>query len=276
MRNFGCLWSFVFGICHLAQADILARHEMLSFKEDISKWNYSLTVKVLENPQLKKTGLMECGELKELKGVVLCASTKKTYMNKALTRASIFSEGSNGTPVGSLASTDSAVYQNIVTHALGHDIPSKALLGFWSDLEHSCQEKRLCPTPEEKDLFQEIILPVSHKESQFVVISYSIDTEWYVTLSHEMMHAQYFLDPTYQKTVDQFWSETVTAAARKEITEILAAQYNKEDEFVIRNEFQAFILQHSALQAQLHQYVPLYRDKLIQKLKEAGSEPLGL
>lgn len=276
MKNFGCFWFSLFGICHLVKADIVALPDSLSFKEDVSKWNYSLADKVLENPQIKKTGLMECGELKELKGVVLCASTKKTYMNKALTRASIFSEGSNGTPAGSLANTDSAVYQNLVNQALGHDIPSKALLGFWSELEHSCQGKKLCPTPEEEELFQEVILPFSRKESQFVVISYSIDTEWYVTLSHEMMHAQYFLDSNYQKTVDQFWNETVSEQARKEITEILGAQYNKNDGFVIRNEFQAFILQRSALQFQLSQYVPIYREKLIQKLKEAGSEPLGL
>jgi len=264
------------GTFNLSLADIVALPHQISFQEDINQWNSALVDKVLENAQLKKTGLMECGELKELKGVVLCAATKKAYMNRALSRASIFSEGSTGIQKGTVTSTGSAVYSNIVANALGHDIPSSELLKFWNQLNLDCQQKQLCPTPEEEEFFNAIVLPISQKESPFAVISYSIDTEWYVTLSHEMMHAQYFLNKSYQETVDKFWNEKVTEEDRKSIRQVLGSQYNQNDEFVIRNEFQAYLLQAQGLQYTLGKYVPKYRELLIQSLREAGATPLGL
>jgi len=275
-RLFLCLGALLFNGVSLLQADVVALPEPVSFKEDISKWNYSLFEKVLENSQFKKSGLMECAEIKEIKGVILCASTKKSTMNRALTRASIFSEGTLGTEKGNLTSTESPQYLKLVEQALGHDVPSKELISFWSQLETACIQQSFCPTSEEEEFFKEVVLPTNQKESQFVVISYSLDTEWYVTLSHEMMHAQYFLDPQYRKTVDQFWAESLNEKDREGIRKILSTLYNGNDEFVIRNEFQAYLLQNGAIQHNLKSYVSLYRDRLIKKLQEAGSPPLAL
>jgi hypothetical protein len=42
----------------------------------------------------------------------------------------------------------------------------------------------------------------------------------------------------------------------------------------MRNEFQAFLLESRAAEDRLKDFVPLYRDKLIKQLEEAGSAPL--
>lgn len=257
-------------------ADIAALSEKMSVTQGIENWNAQIAFKTLENAELRKMGLMECAEVAELEGVILCAANKKRYMNKALSRASIFSEGTQGIEAGNLTETSSAAYLKIEKMAVGHDIPSQELLNFWTKLESSCAQKRLCPAEEEEELFKKVVLPASQKLSQFVVISYSLDTDWWVTLTHEMMHAQYFLDPIYRQTVDQFWNESVTDQDRKKIKSILGSFYNGNDEFVMRNEFQAYLLQKNPEQYELHAYVTVYRDKLIKSLREAGAAPIAI
>lgn len=270
---FACALVFL-GSLRPCYADVVALPNTIDLNEDISNWNAKLSDQIMEHPELKKTGLIECAELKNLRTVVLCASTKKTYMNKALSRASIFSEGTYGVEKGNVQSSDSPSYLNIVSAALGHDIPSNELLAFWQKLEEACQKKETCPTQEEEEFFKEVVLPLSQKESQFVLISYSVDTEWYHTLSHELMHAQYFLDAKFRQTVDRFWNESVSEQDRNKIKSILGKAYNQNDEFVMKNEFQAYVLERHFFQDFLKDQASIYREALIQSLKSAGTPPL--
>jgi hypothetical protein len=257
-----------------AQADIVALPKAINVKDGIKNWNAELLNQVLSDAELRKRGLIECAELSELEGAYFCAATKKTYVNKALVRASMFSEGSEGLEKGQVISTDSKTYLEMVPLVLGHDVPSEALLGFWTALNQACERGGTCPTAEEKEFFEEIVVPISQKRSQFVVITYSLDSEWYQTVTHELMHAQYFLDSKFRETADKFWNENVSEADKAKIKKVLGQGYNQNDEFVMKNEFQAYLLDSQAKYSWLKDFAPIYRDALIKKLTEAGVPPL--
>lgn len=258
----------------ISRADIVALEKSISVRDGIKPWNAELVDQVLSNPELKKRGLMECAELTELVGAYFCASTKKSYMNKALVRASMFSEGTQGLEKGTVIGTNSSTYTEMVPLVLGHDIPSEALLGFWTALTQACERGETCATPEEKEFFEGVVLPISQKSSRFVVITYSLEGEWYQTVTHELMHAQYFLDSKFREITDKFWDENVSSADREKIKQVLGQGYNQNDEFLMRNEFQAYLLDSQANFSWLKDFAPRYRNALIQKLVEAGVPPL--
>lgn len=258
----------------MAQADMVVLEERINTREGMPQWNNQLVEKVLTQSDLKKTGLIECAEVNELPGAYFCAATKKSMMNKALSRASIFSEGTTGVNKGNVIGTDSKSYLDIVAQASGHDIPSSELIGFWAKLEQTCQAGGACPIPEEKEFFDKIVSPISQIQHQFVIISYSLDSDWYQTVTHELMHAQYFLNPVFQKTVDTFWDHEVTPDDRKKIKQVLSQGYNQNDEFVMKNEFQAYLLDSKGPFGWLKDFSVKYRLKLVQKLTEAGTPPL--
>jgi len=250
------------------QADIVLLPEAISVKEDIPKFNYRFVEESMENP---KRHFMQCVELKDLEGALLCATGKRAYMNQALSRVSLFSEGNAANEKGTVFELDSKEVTE-KTVAFGFNIPSSEIMGFWGTLAKRCQAVESCTSKEELELFEKVILPMSFKKPRFILITYAIDSDWYAALSHELMHAQYFLDSRFSQTVDRFWNETLTPEDRERIRQTLGEFYNRNDEAVMRNEFQAFLLGTHAAQQMLADFIPRYQEKLIQKLKEAGVE----
>lgn len=253
------------------KADILLLPYPISVEEDMNRFHYSMFEMVMEDPELKKRGLMLCAELKDLEGALLCSAGKQTYMNQAFSRASLFSEGSTGIEKGKVYDLDSKEVQD-ASGILGHNIPSNELRGFWDTLAKACSPSQNCASSQELELFEKVMVPMFLKRPQFIAITYASDADPWVALSHELKHAQYFLNSTYRETVDRFWNETVSKEDRERIRIVLGEYYNKNDEAVIRNEFQAFLLERHAPMHTLKDFVPLYQEKLIQKLKEAGVE----
>jgi len=206
-------------------------------------------------------------------GTLLCAAGKRVYMNKAFGRVALFSEGSKGIQKGQVFALDSNEMSQM-TEAFGHNIASSEIMGFWEVLAKICKEAASCTSAEELELFEKVILPMSFKRPQFIVITYAVESDWYAASSHELMHAQYFLDRRFSQIVDRFWNETVTTEDRERIRQMLGEFYNRNDEAVMRNEFQAFLLGTHASQQMLKPFVSVYQDQLIQELKKAGVELL--
>lgn len=256
------------------QADIFRLPDPISLTKGIGALNYDFFEKTMKYPKLRKRGIIQCAEIKELEGALVCASSKLDYMNKAIGRAALFSEGAAGVEKGLVHKPDSQPFLNMLTNSIGHDIPSEAVMGFWNTLQKACETGETCPSPEETELFEKVILPLSFKRPHFVVITYSLDASWFHAISHELLHAQYFLDSRFRETVDRFWCETVTPEDREKIVELLGVDYNRNDVFLMRNEFQAFLLDIRASEGVLKDFVPTYQEQLIQKLKEAGVELL--
>lgn len=273
MKLFLAVFAFVSVLSSHLSADILLLPDSISVKTDIEKFHYTFFEKTMDDPGLKNRGLMQCVELKELEGALLCAAGKKAYMNKAFSRASLFSEGSAGIEKGQVFELDS---KEVVgsSEILGHNIPSDELKGFWNALAKACSPSQNCASPEELELFEKVMIPMSFKRPQFIALTYAFDAEWSRALSHELKHGQYFLNTKYRETVDLFWNETVSKEDKERIRNLLGRGYNKNDEAVMRNEFQAFLLEKRASENALRDFVPFYRDLLIQKLQEAGLELL--
>jgi hypothetical protein len=92
---------------------------------------------------------------------------------------------------------------------------------------------------------------------------------------HEILHAQYFNDVNFRNTVDKFWNE-LSVKERDELRSVIGTQYDASDDFLMRNEFQAYILQPGgdSPNVLLSKFVPHYRTKLIERLESAGVKPI--
>src|SRR5690606_35840263 len=100
----------------------------------------------------------------------------------------------------------------------------------------------------ERDLFENFILPTAKKYENFVLITYATVSSmlWNAVVTHEIMHAQYFLDQEFREIADQFWTEKVSDADKTQVRNTLSQHYDASNEFLMINEFQAYILMADA------------------------------
>lgn len=218
---------------------------------------------------------MECGELAQLPGAWACMSRGRVGMNRAFLRASIFAEGLIGVEQGTVVSTLSSDYAELETRAAGHDLRSEDLLAFWSAAGAACRADMLsCGTREERALFERFIVPLASEHPTFVVIAVSADVHPDYYASHEVLHAQYFLQPAYAETVDAYWASDVGEADRSAIVTALGNTYASAPELVLRNEFQAYLLMTDAEVDKLSAFVPTHGPALTERLTARGVPPL--
>lgn len=229
------------------------------------------------NRSVSKLGYTECFETLEVQGAFLCASDTRSTMNLALARASIFVEGLFGTSKGTVVTLDSRQYDEGVSYIGGHDLRSQDLLEFHKKAEESCtRDRRTCLSEFEKNLFQNFILPRAATQKDFVVITFSVldGMDPLEVVSHEILHAQYFLSDEYRKICDAFWENELSARERDTVKGKLTGVYNTKDEVLMRNEFQAYVLMANPERHLLGAIYHKYREKLTQKLNEAGLTPV--
>ncbi len=227
------------------------RLDRVAVTDGIATWNEALLMRyeALEAEGLPEDGYLECRMIEEIERVYLCASRDSGDMNRALMRASVYVEGLDGNPRGTILDPESPVLAKIAADTAGHDLKREDLLRFYEDLQGRCeQEPELCPTPHERALFEGYILPLAEDESPFVVIAYPVIVEragqsWHWIVSHEVLHAQYFMQPEYRATVDQFWRHQVADADKAFVKRFLGQSYDVSDELLLINEFQAYTLQ---------------------------------
>lgn len=243
--------------------------------DGIAAWN-SDVLKHSDNKEF----YTECAETKEIAHAYLCASNTLKAMNRALVRATLFVEGTAGAPRGIVVSQDHMSVFRSMRSIMGHDLRSQDLLNFWAAATKLCSdhqdEANFCPNAQEQDFFANFVLPLSTKSKEFVVITYALAGEatYQEVVSHEIMHAQYFLQSDFMKIVDEFWEKDVTASDKEITQSLLAPYYDTKDSLLVRNEFQAYILMVGARQNILSDLVGVYRNSLVEKLKAVGIEPV--
>jgi len=273
-------WILLFSSLTLANVQ---RVEPLRASNELDNWAAHIKQTAQDLKKQKKypeTGYAECAETLEIKDAFLCFYDDPWKMNLALARASFYSEGGGGVTAGTLIRFSSPTYQRSLEYIAGHDIPSPALLEFYAKANEACAQKPndadICPSQSEKDVFENFILPVAKQEGHdFVVITTSLDPKMsYIEIaSHEILHAQYFLEPVYRNTVDHYWHDVLTENQRQDVRTRLY-DYDTNNDFVMRNEFQAYLLMAGATQAQLGDLVPELRPPLEKLLTENGVPPV--
>ncbi len=271
--------------CATAPREIGRRltYEDISVSEPILPWVHRFEERQRDarlmgpNPQY---GYFECRKTAEIRETYFCLYADQSAMNYALGRATCYIEGAFcNSSKGTLLSTKDMNFLASVRQTLGHDLRGPALLSFYETLKRNCRERSddgFCPTPQESELFENIIIPGVNRSKDFIVVvaAHLGRGNFIGTFSHEILHAQYFNDPTYQKAIDMFWTKELSEKEKVIIREALRVAYDSSDELLMKNEFQAYILEAGADRALLSKLVPRFRSRLIAALNKAGTQPL--
>lgn len=229
------------------------------------------------NPQY---GYFECRKTAEVRDTYFCLYSDQSAMNYALGRATCYIEGAFcNNPKGTLLSTNEKNFLASVRQTLGHDLRGVALVKFYENLKQKCEQQPqggFCPTPQELELFERVVVPGVQRSKDFIIVAAAhLGRGNFVgTFSHEVLHAQYFNNENYQKVIDSFWESELSEKDKKIIRDALGIAYDKSDEFLMKNEFQAYILEAGASNALLSKLVPRFRPKLMATLQKAGSQPI--
>lgn len=89
------------------------------------------------------------------------------------------------------------------------------------------------------------------------------------TLSHEIYHALYYTQPAYYATVQHFFHQVITNEEREFVRTTLRKWYGDNEEVII-DEFQAYLLEPGAENSYLGPLVPTRKAQLISALQAAG------
>ncbi len=235
---------------------------------------------MMKEGEYPESGLTECKEVVEVQRAFLCLSFTQSEMNKALTRASIYVEGLMGIEADTVVPLSNYVYLRLQNMVGGHDLKVSRLIQFYEDVQEACFESSgdpdICLNPNEEEIFNKLILPLAKEDKEAVVITFAIRSSmsYQMVVSHEIMHAQYFLQDEYQKVIDEFWENDVSDEDKSEIASILSRVYNVEDELLLKNEFQAYILMAGAEASYLKRFLSKYRDLIFTKMRKVEVEPI--
>jgi hypothetical protein len=252
----------------------------VSVSQEIPTWNANVA-EILSQKPVPAAGYTECRETTEIPGAFLCVSATQIEMNKALVRASAYIEGlSSGGGKGQIVRFSDSSYVFGLRSIGGHDLRLQDLLRFQKALTEACKQSHndddVCMDEYERQIFGKLILPMAKKNPNFVVITYALRSSmgYRKVVTHEILHAQYFNDPTFREVCDRFWSDDLTEGDRLAVKSTLGGFYDATDELLMKNEFQAYILMADAESAQLAGYLSKFREPLIEKLKSQGRAPV--
>lgn len=258
----------------------------------LSSWNAAILQRAQALQAAGKystSGYRECSETQELRGAFFCVDDNMPNMARGLARASIFIEGApaevTGThqiPKGNLVTQSASETAAYGRRCQGYDLKGDDLLNFYNAVQKACRASKnnpdVCLNQEEKEFFEQFILPQLRRNPQFVLITYALrntSESGLATASHEIMHAQYFLDPVYRQITDLFWSNELSENERAQIRMSLGKYYDSSDDFLMKNEFQAYVLQYrSSTPALYANLAAQYRPRLAARLKAKGVSPL--
>jgi hypothetical protein len=260
----------------VAQARII-KGASLKLEGGVAAWNGQLKKAVKKLSEVPAEGIMECREAVELSHTFVCLSFDQRNMNLAFMRASYFVERSQV-----ILSHDDYSLKSYIEDIGGHDLKGQDLLRFYEASKLACEQsgndKNICLNNQERELFEEFLLPEIKQNPNFVVITYAVKSSLYYEsiLSHEILHAQYFTQPKFQAVVDKFWAQNVSDPDKRAIKKMLSSIYDVENEYVLKNEFQAYVLQVNATTDGLGRIAEKYQVDLLNALKRQGLRPIGV
>ena len=199
----------------------------------------------------KEPGAVDCRPVSNsnVPGTFLCLSKSIEAQNRLFTRASNYSEGSRFTTAGYLIPFDHMGYVDYVEHIWGHDIPSDRLIPFFAEAEEEddYEQHETCGmNPSEREFGKNVLgaLIQFSKGKPFVVITAFSDLrpeDLLGVVSHEAIHAQYFLSEPIRQAVEAFWDHELSDEERTSALSDLGDFYDIDNRFVVLNEFLAYM-----------------------------------
>jgi hypothetical protein len=233
---------------------------------------------------------IDCRSLKYIPGTILCLTKTEPQLKALMGRISYFVEGKQGRI---LVQEDNPTYQiSDQANYAGHDIMYSDFSEFYTKIDESClsptSSEKICLNTEEIAL-RKLIDDEKKSFGNVVVIAAQAETDILnVVVSHEILHAKFFLNPEYQKIVKKFWIDKVVAAQKdveihNKLSDIYAVANatvsftegqgpSSRPELLLLNEFQAYILQQGDRRySHLKEYMDLFRSELERALKPINS-----
>ncbi len=217
----------------------------------------------------------ECVEVTDVAETFVCVFNGARFMNAALNRASEYVE------LERRVLTDQEHIDNGKNALVeGHDLKGADLRAF--DAAWRAARPSFAPVEREEwrealafeDAFWDgFVRPRLGESPDLVLLAVATGTDIEGTLSHEILHAQYFRSAEHRRLVAEYWS-TVPEADRKRAKELLRENYDVEDAALLVNEFQAYVLMHRAEEFELATLAKTHREPLRARLRAAGIEPL--
>lgn len=221
--------------------------------EKIPEWNQNIKY------------ILECRELIEVPATLLCLTTSYNLLAELMGRVSYYSEAK---PQYNIAAHNDTVYlQSDQRFYLGHDIKPQDLVNFYKDANLKCKENdSYCLNQYEKELEKYIF---ESQKTNYVTLALEAKTNiFFQVLTHEILHAQYFTSSTYREKIKDFWQNQISSSDKEQITKSLSKVYNISDEFLLLNEFQAYLLEYQSETGFFNVFVNKYKNKLQFALKE--------
>jgi hypothetical protein len=216
-------------------------------------------------------GYTECLRVEQVEGALYCMSDSRRVMNRIFNRASKFIEGLYGNPAGTVIPSDST----LPTRVVGHDLQGDDLVRFFAAVKELCDdgEEEYCLTVAEEELYETVLLPAWEQGDDFVVLASASCRA--STTTHEMLHAQFFLDPVFAATVMGYY-RAMEPEERARVRDLLESTYDVTNERLMANEFQAYVLMTDADEAKLYELVDEHREPLTDALARNGRVPFQL
>ena len=202
-------------------------------------------------------------------------------MNLALTRAGVFIEGHAGLK-GKIISHDEPELLDLLEMISGHDMKGEDLISFYKAASLACKasdyNSNICLNTQEKELFEKFILPEVAKNPNFVIITYALysNLSYVDVVTHELLHAQYFTDAIFRKVVDNFWKKEVTIKDKEKFRKILSEVQDASNDYLMMNEFQAYILQAESENGSFDIFINKYKKLLLKSLLKEGKKPISI
>ena len=256
--------------------------------ESFANWSTEFGSRYESLPESDRANQSECREFSRIPGTILCLTGTMADVGNYQGRASLFAEGAgldaNGRNVGKgqLVERDSITYATYSQRIGGTDIRSGDLQNYYRAVGSHCQcpcqdgtgcsTGKFCLSATEQEMYDRVIAPADERGKPYVVIM--APYEYGIIVEHEVLHAQYFNDPAYREAVDDFWANKLSEAEKTAITNELGEEYDQNDSYLIRNEFQAYALKsegssHESITAR-------FKARFLAHLSERGVSPVLL
>lgn len=232
--------------------------------------------KLQENGDLtleERAELMDFMECRPLLGVpvVVCMSFNESTMNDAFVRLSIFKDGGGGAAAGKIVARNFQFLYAALELAAGHNTNIQTARDFFAKAKRENTSLSKNETSL-RDKIMPALEALGEDNLQILSISYKAKTLSY--FSHEVNHAILSARPEYRATVTEFWDTVVSESDREAIRNVLSnIGYDKNNERVVIDEFQAYLLMIEAETSYLKDFLTKYRVDLFKTLYLRGLHP---
>lgn len=156
-----------------------------------------------------------CSEIAEVSRTILCISRSKERTNEMFTRMGIFWGSGRAYPAGDLIANDDFELLSLEKMLVAHNLPGQVISDFVDSASKASSELLKLNTAEAEFKTSIMDLPsISSMNGQYYVIAFPADSpvDYRTIVTHEIHHAQFYLDPVLGKTVTEFWNSAISDA----------------------------------------------------------------